>query len=141
VPRTRPPYPEEFKREAIELVRLTGKSIRQAAKDLGISEVSLRNWVKRADAAAGGRPGGLSSDEREELQRLRRENQTLRMEREILKKPRPSWPRRPTSGRRGVLVHRCGEGQLSRRRDVSGPRCEPHLVSRLGSAGHRRIGR
>jgi transposase len=86
VPRTRPPYPEEFKREVIELVCLTGKSIRQAAKDLGISEVSLRNWVKRADAAAGRRPGGLSSDEREELQRLRRENQTLRMEREILKK-------------------------------------------------------
>jgi transposase len=86
VPRTRPPYPEEFKHEAIELVRLTGKSIRQAAKDLGISEVSLRNWVKQADADAGRRPGGLSSDEREELQRLRRENQTLRMEREILKK-------------------------------------------------------
>ena len=60
VPRTRPPYPEEFKREAIELVRLTGKSIRQAAKDLGISEVSLRNWVKQADADAGERPGGLT---------------------------------------------------------------------------------
>jgi transposase len=86
VPRTRPPYPEEFKREAIELVRLTGKSIRQVAKDLGISEVSLRNWVKQAAADAGERPCGLSSDEREELQRLRRENQTLRMEREILKK-------------------------------------------------------
>ncbi|MGH2715585.1 MAG: DDE-type integrase/transposase/recombinase [Thermoleophilaceae bacterium] len=43
--RTRPPCPEEFKREAIELGRLTGKSIRQAAKDLGVSEVSLRNWV------------------------------------------------------------------------------------------------
>jgi transposase len=86
VPRTRPPYPEEFKREAIELVRLTGKSIRQVARDLGISEVSLRNWVKQADRDAGKRAGGLSSDEREELQRLRRENQTLRMEREILKK-------------------------------------------------------
>ena len=48
--------------------------------------MSLRNWVKRADGDAGGRRGGLSSDEREELQRLRRENQTLRMEREILKK-------------------------------------------------------
>lgn len=86
MPRTRPPYPEEFKREAIELVRMAGKSIRQAAKDLGISEVSLRNWVKQAAADAGERPGGLSSDEREELARLRRENQTLRMEREILKK-------------------------------------------------------
>jgi transposase len=86
VPRTRPPYPEEFKREAIELVRLTGKSVRQVAKDLGISEVSLRNWIKEAERDEGKRPDGLSSDEREELQRLRRENQTLRMEREILKK-------------------------------------------------------
>jgi transposase len=86
VPRTRPPYSEEFKREAIELVRLTGKSSAQIAKDLGISDVSLRNWMKRAERDEGKRPDGLSSDEREELARLRRENQTLRMEREILKK-------------------------------------------------------
>jgi transposase len=86
VPRTRPPYPPEFKREAIELVRLTGKSSAQVAKDLGISDVSLRNWIKQAERDEGKRPDGLSSDEREELQRLRRENQTLRMEREILKK-------------------------------------------------------
>jgi len=71
VPRTRPPYPEEFKREAIELVRLTGKSVRQVATDLGISEASLRNWIKQADADAGKRPGGLSSDEREEPPRRR----------------------------------------------------------------------
>jgi transposase len=86
VPRTRPPYTEEFKRETIELVRLTGKPKAQVAKDLGISDVTLRNWMKEADAKSGKRPGGLSDDEREELQRLRRENQTLRMEREILKK-------------------------------------------------------
>jgi transposase len=86
VPRTRPPYPPEFKREAIELVRLTGKSSAQVAKDLGISDVSLRNWIKQAERDEGKRPDRLSSDEREELARLRRENQTLRMEREILKK-------------------------------------------------------
>jgi transposase len=86
VSRTRPPYPEEFKREAIELVRPTGKSIRPVAQDLGISEVSLRNRVKQADRDAGKRPGGLSSDEREDLLRLPRENRTLRMEREISKK-------------------------------------------------------
>ena len=86
MPRTRPPYSKEFKREAIELVRLTGKSSAQVAKDLGISDVSLRNWIKQAERDDGKRPDGLSSDEREELQRLRRENQTLRMEREILKK-------------------------------------------------------
>jgi transposase len=86
VPRTRPPYPEEFRREAVKLVRLMGKSQRQVAEDLGISDVTLRNWIKQAERDEGKRPDGLSTDEREELARLRRENQTLRMEREILKK-------------------------------------------------------
>ena len=86
MPRTRPPYPEEFRREAIELVRISSKSQRQIAEDLGISDVTLRNWVKQAERDEGERPDGLSNDEREELARLRRENQTLRMEREILKK-------------------------------------------------------
>jgi transposase len=86
VPRTRPPYPDGFRREAIELVRISSKSQRQIAEDLGISDVTLRNWIKQAERDAGERPDGLSTDEREELHRLRRENQTLRMEREILKK-------------------------------------------------------
>ena len=86
MPRARPPYSGEFRGEAIELVRFSSKSRRQIAEDLGISDVTLRNWVKQAERDQGERPDGLSSDEREELHRLRRENQTLRMEREILKK-------------------------------------------------------
>jgi len=86
VPRTRPPYPEEFRREAIRLARLGDQPQRKLAKSLGISEVSLRRWVKDEEASRGERPGGLSSDEREELARLRDENATLRMEREILRK-------------------------------------------------------
>jgi transposase len=86
VPRTRPSYPEEFRREAIELVRISSKSQRQIAEDLGISDVTLRNWIRQAERDERKRPDGLSTDEREELHRLRRENQTLRMEREILKK-------------------------------------------------------
>ena len=86
MPRTRPPYPLEFRREAIKLVRISSKSQHQIAEDLGISDVMLRNWVKQAERDEGKRPDGLSTDEREELARLRRENQTLRMEREILKK-------------------------------------------------------
>ncbi len=86
MPRTRPPYPDDFRREAIELVRVSSKSQRQIAEDLGISDVTLRNWIKQAERDEGKRLDGLSSDEREELARLRRENQTLRMEREILKK-------------------------------------------------------
>ena len=84
--RTRPPCPPEFRREAIKRVRISSKSQHQIAEDLGISDVTLRNWIKQAERDAGQRPDGLSTDEREELARLRRENQTLRMEREILKK-------------------------------------------------------
>jgi transposase len=86
VPRTRPPYPEEFRREAIRLAQLADKPQRRLAQDLGISDVTLRNWIKQDKAERGERPGGLSGDEREELQRLRDENARLRMEREILSK-------------------------------------------------------
>jgi transposase len=86
VPRTRPPYPEGFRREAIRLAQLGDKPQRKLAKDLGISDVTLRNWLKQEKAERGERPGGLSSEEREELKRLRDENATLRMEREILRK-------------------------------------------------------
>jgi transposase len=85
VPKSKPPYPPEFRREAIELHRLSGKSIKQVADDLGISDMTLRNWIKQAEIDQG-RRNGLSSDEREELRELRKEVRSLRMEREILKK-------------------------------------------------------
>ena len=63
------------------------RSIPQITRDLGINEQTLRNWVKRAEIDAGrGDPSGLTSDERAELVRLRRENRVLQQEREILKK-------------------------------------------------------
>ena len=86
MPRTRPPYPEEFRREAVRLAQLGDKPQRKLAKDLGISDVTLRNWLKEEKSSRGERPGGLSGDERAELQRLRDENAKLRMEREILRK-------------------------------------------------------
>jgi transposase len=86
VPRTRPPYPEGFRREAIRLAQLGDKPQRKLAKDLGISDVTLRNWLKQEKAERGEQPDGLSSEEHEELKRLRDENATLRMEREILRK-------------------------------------------------------
>ena len=85
MPRTRPPYPEQFRREAIELAKKSGRPISEIAKDLGVTEQSLRNWVRQADVDAG-RAHGLGSEEKEELRRLRRENRILREEREILKK-------------------------------------------------------
>jgi transposase len=83
MPRTRPPYPPEFRREAVALVR-SGTPLRQVAAELGVSPQSLRNWVRQGDVDAG-RAEGLSTDEREELRRLRRENRRLSQEREILK--------------------------------------------------------
>ncbi len=84
--RTQPAYPREFREEAVRLVRESGKSIGQVAKDLVVADQSLRNWVKQADLDMGRRTDGLTTEEREELRRLRREKRILREEREILKK-------------------------------------------------------
>ena len=83
MPKTRPPYPPEFRRQAIELIR-SGTRLKQVASELGVSEQTLRNWRRQQDVDAG-RADGLSTDEREELRRLRRENRRLVQEREILK--------------------------------------------------------
>ena len=79
------PYPLEFRREAVELLKRSGKSVPQLAAELGVSPQSLRNWSRQLDVDEG-RAEGLSSDEREELRRLRREVRMLTEEREILKK-------------------------------------------------------
>lgn len=79
------PYPPEFKQQAVRLVEESGLSIRETAEDLGVAVESVRNWVKQARIDAGGQEG-LTSDERAELTRLRRENRVLRQEREILKR-------------------------------------------------------
>ncbi len=87
MPKSHPPYPEAFRADAVALVRRSGKSINEVAADLGVSGESLRKWVQQAKIDAGqGPPGALTTEEREELRRLRRENKTLLMEREILKK-------------------------------------------------------
>ena len=79
------PYPLEFRREAVGLLKRSGKSVPQLAAELGVSPQSLRNWARQIDVDEG-RADGLTSDEREELRRLRREVRTLTEEREILKK-------------------------------------------------------
>ena len=84
MPKT-PPYDPEFRRQAVELVRRGDRTIPELARDLGVSQQSLRNWSKQVDVDEGRREG-LTSDEREELRRLRRENRILQEEREILKK-------------------------------------------------------
>ena len=105
MPRTRPPYPPEFRRRMVELVR-AGRTPTELAKEFEPSSESIRKWVKRADLDEGRREDGLTTDEREELRRLRRENNVLREEKEILRKA-AAWfaretgsaPERPSSSR------------------------------------------
>ncbi len=85
MPGPTPHYPPEFKREAVELYRSSEKSIPKMAEELGIASESLRRWIRQHEVDEGEREG-LTTDEREELSRLRRENKTLRQEREFLKK-------------------------------------------------------
>ncbi|GHJ53064.1 hypothetical protein Nm8I071_23710 [Nonomuraea sp. TT08I-71] len=79
------PHPLEFRRRAVELARLRDKPIREIAKDLGISESCLRNWLAQADTDDGRREG-LTSDERKELAALRKEKRRLEVENEILRR-------------------------------------------------------
>jgi transposase len=83
--KTRPAYPPAFKTEAVRLARTSGKKISEIARDIGVSDQSLRNWIAQADIDEG-KAEGLTTDERAELRRLRSDNKVLREEREILKK-------------------------------------------------------
>jgi transposase len=80
-----PSYSLEFRRRAVGLLESSGKSVPVLARELGVSPQTLRNWRNQSEVDQG-RVEGVSSDERDELRRLRRENKTLREEREILKK-------------------------------------------------------
>lgn len=79
------PHPPEFRRRAVDLARRPGASVAKVAKELGISESGLRRWMAQDDVDTG-RKEGLSSNEREELVKLRRENRRLEMELEITKR-------------------------------------------------------
>ena len=79
-----------FKRDAVEIVRVSGKPIAEVARELGINDTTLGNWVNQ-DRVDRGEREGLSSDERQELAELRRENAHLRMERELLKRAVAFW--------------------------------------------------
>ncbi len=94
MPKSHPPYPPEFRRQMVELVR-AGRTPGELAREFECSEQTIRNWVRQTDLDEGRREDGLTTDEREELRRLRRENRQLREEREILKKA-AAWFARET---------------------------------------------
>jgi len=79
-------FPPEYKAEVVELIRTTGKMVGQVARELDLTETAVRAWVRQADLDAGRRSDGLTTAERDELRKLRREVRDLREEREILPK-------------------------------------------------------
>jgi transposase len=94
MPKSRPPYPAEFRRQMVELVR-TGRTPDELSQEFEPSAEAIRQWVKQADRDDGRRADGLTSAEREELESLRRENRRLRQERDILSKA-AAWFARET---------------------------------------------
>jgi len=83
----KPYYTPEFRAEAVQLVGGSEKAVNHIAKDIGVSESALRKWVRQADIDEGKGPeGALTTEERAEFSRLRRENRQLKMERDFLKK-------------------------------------------------------
>ena len=89
-PWTRREFTKEFKRDAVELVRTSGRPIAQVARELGVYDSTLGNWV-RQDAIDRGEAEGLTTQERERLRQLEAENARLRMERELLKRTVAFW--------------------------------------------------
>lgn len=85
MPKTRPAYPDEFRREAVQMLR-AGRTPRELAQSLGVSAQTLRNWRRQDQVDRHERDDGLTTDEREELRRLRRENVRLKQERDLLKR-------------------------------------------------------
>lgn len=80
------PYPPEFRREAVRLVKATGRSVREVAGELGVSTESLRIWLRQEQLDRGERDDGVTTEERDELRRLRKQVRELEAEREILKR-------------------------------------------------------
>jgi transposase len=95
VAETRKKYDREFREGAVRIVEETGKSIAAIARDLGVNEGTLGNWVNQARAARDG-SDGLSKDDLEELRRLRGEVAELRMERDVLKRSVVLWVKEAT---------------------------------------------
>ena len=94
MPRSHPPYPSEYRRQILELVR-AGRTPEELAREFEPTAQSIKNWLEQADRDEGRRHDGLTTAERQELARLRRENKQLRLEREILAKA-AAWFARET---------------------------------------------
>jgi transposase len=95
--KTRPPYPAEYRRRMLDLVR-SGRTPESLEREFGLSAQTVRNWARQSDLDTGRRTDGLTTDEREELNHLRRRVRVLEEEREILKKATAWFAKETTSG-------------------------------------------
>ncbi len=127
MPRPNPPYPLAFRAQMAALVR-AGRSPEKLAEEFEPSSMTIRNWVKQANRDEGRREDGLTTDERKELTRLRRENRQLQVERDIPAKA-AAWFARETDAIPPLLRVRRGE---------SGPMASENDVPRIGGL-HQRI--
>src|SRR5688572_2478279 len=124
------PHPPEFRQRAVELARLREKPVAQIAADLGISDSCLRGWMARADIDDGRRPG-LTSDERAELVKLRREKRVLELEVEILKRASAYFARENILPKGCLRLHRRALLGPAHRRMLSGDEGVPLRVLRV----------
>ena len=92
MPRRRRFFPPEYKAEVVELIRSSGKTVGRVARELDLTETAVRQWVRQAELDTGRRSDGLTSSERDELRRLRRQVHDLEEEREILRTAAVSSP-------------------------------------------------
>ena len=134
---TRRKFDRDFKEGAVRLVRETGKPIAQVARDLGIHDGTLANWVNADRRRRGEADGALGEDERAELARLRKENAELAMERDVLKRSVALRGSRTRWGGSGGRADRCPEGRAwcSGRGGLPGDEGVPVLV--LQARGRR----
>jgi transposase-like protein len=133
VPEQRRKFSPQFKAEAVLLVIETGKPIAEVARDLGVNDGTLGNWVKAWRDAHPEPVPELSPVERARMKELEEENRRLRLENEFLKKPRPSSLGRLSSG--ALRAHRGGEGHLSDHVHVPAARRGPLELLRLAAPG------
>src|SRR5713226_4615816 len=140
MPKSHARYAPEYRRRMVELVR-AGRSPDDLAKEFEPTAQSIRNWVAQAERDAGRRLDGLTSEERQELSRLRRENRVLREEREILAKAAAWFATETGSCRHGVPIRERESGHLRGCHDVPGAWASPPAATMRGASGHHQHGR
>ena len=85
MPKSKPPYPADFRARIVDLAR-SGRTTRSLSREFNVTDTTIRSWVRQADLDQGHRADGLTTEEKQELARLRKENARLREERDILEK-------------------------------------------------------